>query len=207
MARQIPPSRIEGPISGSPAYIRRRHGRPVLRSDVWAVRERPGADRRAVRGLIALAWRRGPYRWLPAQFAFIALPYVLTVTHFAMWWGGYSSPARFLVPLLPSLAIPAAGAWVAAGERSGRGSWQRRWSSPAASPSCSAPSIAAASPTSIAATSTRLWAECASRTADLGHGLPAYFARVQRQRPGRALLTRDRGLGRAPSRPRARPCR
>ena len=34
-----------------------------------------------------------------AQLAFIALPYVLTVTHFAMWWGGYSSPARFLVPL------------------------------------------------------------------------------------------------------------
>ena len=135
-------------------------------------------------GMIALAWRRGPYRWLPAQFAFIALPYVLTVTHFAMWWGGYSSPARFLVPLLPSCAILAAGAWVAARERSGR-------------VLLTASLVVTGSIAVLLTTVDRgrlayfdrgnvygLWAEFASRTADLGHGLPAYFARVQRQLPG-----------------------
>ncbi len=71
-------------------------------------------------GMLVLASRAGFQRRLSAQLAFIALPYVLTVTHFAMWWGGFSSPARFLVPLLPSLAIPIAVAWASLRERSVR---------------------------------------------------------------------------------------
>ena len=39
------------------------------------------------------------------------LPYLVTVTHFAMWWGGWSPPARFFVPVLPLLAVPAAVIW------------------------------------------------------------------------------------------------
>ncbi len=135
-------------------------------------------------GMIALAWKRGPFRWLPAQVAFIALPYVLTVTHFAMWWGGYSSPARFLVPLLPSFGILAAAAWAGAAERSGR-------------VLLAASLVVTGSLAALLAVIDRgrlayfdrgnvygLWAEFVSRTADLAHGLPAYFARVQRQRPG-----------------------
>ena len=135
-------------------------------------------------GMIALAWKRGPYRLLPAQLAFIALPYVVTVTHFAMWWGGYSSPARFLLPLLPSCAIVAAAAWAAAGARSGR-------------VLLSASLVVTGALAVLLTVIDRgrlayfdrgnvygLWAEFVSRTADLAHGLPAYFARVQRQRPG-----------------------
>ena len=39
------------------------------------------------------------------------VPYLLAVTHFAMWWGGRSAPARFFVPMLPLLAIPAGVGW------------------------------------------------------------------------------------------------
>ena len=45
--------------------------------------------------------------------AVITIPYVLTVTFFYMWWGGTSTPARFLGPVLLVLGIPAAG-WMAA---------------------------------------------------------------------------------------------
>ncbi len=69
-------------------------------------------------GVLLLAAHTGPGRRLAAQLVFIAVPYVLTVTHFAMWWGGFSAPARFLVPLLPALAIPAAVTWAAIRERS-----------------------------------------------------------------------------------------
>jgi len=37
-------------------------------------------------------------------------PYAIAVAAFQMWWGGYTTPARFLVPVLLPLAIPAA-AW------------------------------------------------------------------------------------------------
>ena len=43
--------------------------------------------------------------------------YLVTVTHFAMWWGGSSPPARFFAPVLPLFAIPAAAAWTFATRR------------------------------------------------------------------------------------------
>ena len=65
----------------------------------------------ALAGLVAMVaqprWRRSALELL-----FVATPYLLTVTHFAMWWGGWSAPARFFAPLLPLLALPAAVAWV-----------------------------------------------------------------------------------------------
>jgi hypothetical protein len=54
------------------------------------------------------AWRRHALEML-----FVMLPYLLVVTYVAMWWGGRSAPARFLVPLLPWLVIPAAACWTA----------------------------------------------------------------------------------------------
>jgi hypothetical protein len=35
-------------------------------------------------------------------------PYAVAVAAFQMWWGGYTTPARFLVAVLPPLAIPIA---------------------------------------------------------------------------------------------------
>jgi hypothetical protein len=62
---------------------------------------------------IALAgfWRA---RRLAVDWLVVALPYLLAVATYAMWWAGVSGPARFLVPLILPLAIPAACAWSAA---------------------------------------------------------------------------------------------
>ena len=52
-------------------------------------------------------WRR-----LGLELLFVLVPYLLAVTHFAMWWGGRSAPARFFVPMLPMLTIPAGIGWI-----------------------------------------------------------------------------------------------
>jgi len=57
-------------------------------------------------------------RRLAVEWLVVAIPYLLAVGTYAMWWAGSSGPARFLVPLVLPLAIPAAAAWAAAcGER------------------------------------------------------------------------------------------
>jgi hypothetical protein len=64
----------------------------------------------AFAGLVAmLAERR--WRRLGLELLFVLVPYLMAVTHFAMWWGGHSAPARFFVPMLPLLAIPAGVGW------------------------------------------------------------------------------------------------
>lgn len=70
-------------------------------------------------GLWLMAARR-EHRRLGLEYLFVLVPYLLVVTHFAMWWGGSSAPARFLVPVLPMLAIPAAVAWTGLQERATR---------------------------------------------------------------------------------------
>ena len=51
-------------------------------------------------------------RRLGFELLFVLVPYLLGVTHFAMWWGGRSAPARFFVPMLPMLTIPAGIGWI-----------------------------------------------------------------------------------------------
>ena len=60
-------------------------------------------------------WRR-----YALEHLFILVPYLIVVTHFAMWWGGRSAPARFFVPVLLWMAIPVAVSWAAAVRRSTR---------------------------------------------------------------------------------------
>ncbi|HEX6464832.1 MAG TPA: hypothetical protein VFZ98_10275 [Vicinamibacterales bacterium] len=48
---------------------------------------------------------------LALEWLVVSVPYVLAVATFPTWWGGTSGPARFLVPLLLPLSIPAACAW------------------------------------------------------------------------------------------------
>jgi hypothetical protein len=53
-------------------------------------------------------------RRLAIEWLVVAVPYLFAVATYAMWWAGVSGPARFLVPLILPLAIPAACAWAAA---------------------------------------------------------------------------------------------
>lgn len=61
------------------------------------------------------AWRRHALELL-----FVIVPYLIVVTHFAMWWGGRSAPARFFAPVLLWMAIPAAVAWTTMTRRATR---------------------------------------------------------------------------------------
>lgn len=73
----------------------------------------------AFAGLALMLSRTGARR-LALEILFVVVPYLLTVTHFAMWWGGWSAPARFFAPVLPLFAVPAAVAWVRLSGRTGR---------------------------------------------------------------------------------------
>jgi hypothetical protein len=59
-------------------------------------------------------------RRLALEWLVVALPYLLAVATYAMWWAGMSGPARFLVPLILPLAIPAACLWSGARSRASR---------------------------------------------------------------------------------------
>ena len=138
----------------------------------------------AIAGLIVLARVRTEFRWLSAELVFVMLPYLLTVTHFAMWWGGFSSAARFLVPLVPALAVPAAAAWAGSTRRGTR-----------ATLIAALAATAMISATVVFVGGGRLAyylrdavysgaLDWANRAADLQHGLPSFFARVRRGDPG-----------------------
>lgn len=59
-------------------------------------------------------------RRLAVEMLFVLVLYLLMVTTFRMWWAGSSAPARFVVPILLSLAIPTAEAWTAIRHRATR---------------------------------------------------------------------------------------
>jgi hypothetical protein len=52
-------------------------------------------------------------RRLAFELLLVIVPYLLLVTSYRMWWAGWSAPARFAMPVLLLLAIPAAETWVA----------------------------------------------------------------------------------------------
>ena len=53
-------------------------------------------------------------RRLALEIFLVMTLYLLSVTHFRMWWAGMSAPARFFLPVLMPLAAPAAFVWVRA---------------------------------------------------------------------------------------------
>ena len=67
-------------------------------------------------GFIVMA-RRLPR--LTFELLLLILPYALSASAYHMWWGGSSFPARFLVPVVLALAIPAA-VWFTSAGRGGR---------------------------------------------------------------------------------------
>ena len=135
-------------------------------------------------GGVVVMLRHRSWRRLSLELLFVLVPYLLVVTHFAMWWGGHSAPARFLVPVLPALAIPAAAAWTAIAQRATR-----------------ATAVAALAFTVFAsavlvlvdggrlAYNTRetnaAWLEWLNQAVDLGRGLPAFWrGRLPEGAPG-----------------------
>jgi hypothetical protein len=56
-------------------------------------------------------------RRLALEWLVVAIPYLLAVGTYPMWWAGSSGPARFLVPVLLPLAIPAACLWASTTSR------------------------------------------------------------------------------------------
>lgn len=61
----------------------------------------------ALVGMAVMLARRETRR-LALELLFVVVPYLVVVAHFPMWWGGWSPPARFLVPVLPLMAVPSA---------------------------------------------------------------------------------------------------
>jgi hypothetical protein len=123
-------------------------------------------------------------RRLALELLFVMGPYLLTVTHFAMWWAGWSAPARFFTPVLPLLAIPAAMFWVAVEHRRER---------PLALAALAFTVLASVVLVSVdrgrlaynLRDTPALWLEWLSRTADLPQALPWWT------RGGDAALFRD----------------
>ena len=70
----------------------------------------------AIAGFVPLARR---HRRLAVELAFVIVPYSLAAAAFYMWWGGFSSPARFISSILLTLSIPA-GVWYATRGVAGR---------------------------------------------------------------------------------------
>lgn len=62
----------------------------------------------ALLGLVPLFRAR---RRLAVEILAVLVPYLMLVAAFHMWWGGWSAPARFTVPVLPLLGLPAAVLW------------------------------------------------------------------------------------------------
>jgi hypothetical protein len=62
-------------------------------------------------GLAALA-RRAPR--LALEWCAVVVPYTTVTAMYHMWWGGFSSPARFIGPTLLLFALPLAAAWASA---------------------------------------------------------------------------------------------
>ena len=59
-------------------------------------------------GLVPLARRHAR---LTAEWAAVVVPYAFVTAMYHMWWGGFSSPARFIGATLPLFALPIAAAW------------------------------------------------------------------------------------------------
>ncbi len=70
--------------------------------------------------VFALAGLAVTRRRLAVELLLVIVPYLLVVTYFRMWWAGWSAPARFAMPVLLLLAVPAAEAWVAIRRRGTR---------------------------------------------------------------------------------------
>jgi hypothetical protein len=122
----------------------------------------------ALAGLPAAARRR---LW---PHALVALAVLVPVLWWRMWWGGQCPPARFLVPLVPLLALPIA-------LRCARGDGLARWRWTLAGLGLALTLFAVVSPGDLrllnrADRPTRLWTALSPEGVDAGRYLPSLVA-------------------------------
>ena len=61
---------------------------------------------------LAGLWMLGRiHRRLCIELVAVIVPYTIAVACYRMWWGGHSSPGRFIVPILIVLGVPCAVLW------------------------------------------------------------------------------------------------
>ncbi len=113
-------------------------------------------------------------RRLAAEVLFVTAAYLLTVTNYAMWWGGWSAPARFAAAALPLLLIPLSVAWGSFTTQAAR-----TLAMAALAITAFISGVLVVVDRGRLAFNTReayaLWLDWASPVADLGRGLPAWF--------------------------------
>jgi hypothetical protein len=73
----------------------------------------------AVTGLLWMLRQRAHAR-LAIEMAIVTVPYAIATAAYPMWWGGWSAPARFLVPVVLLGSIPIALVWSEARTRTTR---------------------------------------------------------------------------------------
>jgi hypothetical protein len=136
----------------------------------------------ALGGWVAAVRGDSANRRLAIELAVLTLPYLASVTYIRMWWGGWSVPVRFSVPVLTLGGIFAAVAWRRMTERGTRAA------------SLAALLVTLFTTVSLAivqrgrlAYNTRdgvsLWLEWLSPLADLPRGFPSFF-----RGPGSTLI-------------------
>jgi hypothetical protein len=119
-----------------------------------------------------LLWRR--HGRLALELLVLLVPYLLATTHIRMWWGGWSAPGRFSVPVLWVAGLLMAVAWAGARTRAARGT------------ALAALGISAWATATLAWThggrlaynvrdGYSLWLEWLSPLGDLPLGLPSFF--------------------------------
>jgi hypothetical protein len=74
----------------------------------------------AVAGIVLMLARPGPMRSIAVDLLAVIAPYLAAVTSYRMWWGGWSVPGRFFMPVLPMLVLPIAVAYDAIRRRGTR---------------------------------------------------------------------------------------
>jgi hypothetical protein len=67
--------------------------------------------------VIGIAWLWRAHRRFAIELALIVIPYAVAAASYHMWWGGRSTPARFIVPVLLPFGVAIGVAW----QRAGRG--------------------------------------------------------------------------------------
>ena len=124
-------------------------------------------------GIVLMALRSTLRRQV-IELVFVVVPYLVVVTYVAMWWGGTSAPARFFVPVLPWMAIPAAVAWMSLSTRTAR-----VLTTAALLFTCLATAVLVFPEDGRLAFSTReeyaRWLEWLNGAVDLGRGLPIWW--------------------------------
>ncbi len=125
-------------------------------------------------GWVAAVRHSSANRRLAIELAILVLPYMVSVTYLRMWWGGWSVPVRFQVPILMFGGIFAAVAWRRMTERGTRAA------------ALAALFVTIFTTVTLAVVQrgrlaynvrdgVSLWLEWLSPLADLSHGFPSFF--------------------------------